>query len=162
MLSRVFQFAKEFLPPGLLNNLRQVKEVVNDKVSLKDDGFNSVWSSLATSCNYASPAHTDKDAFISCLLVSHKPSSYNTRQKYLYTMDEKICCHFVFPLYGKAVALRPGDMLFFNPLHYHCLSDRTLEFEEEKVYVTSFYMKSAQLGLNDNDIEVSEVVSTFL
>ena len=71
-------------------------------------------------------------------------------------MEDKVACYFVFPEYGRAVALRPGDVLFFNPLHYHCLSERTLEYMDEDLHVTSFYMKSSQIGLNDNDIPVEE------
>ena len=112
---------------------------------------------------YTSPAHVDKNAFISCLIVSHIPNTHDSKRKYFYSVeDNEICCHFLFPEYGKAVALRPGDVLFFNPLHYHCLSDRTDAYQDEKVYVTSFYIKSAQLGLNDNDIELTEKVSTLL
>jgi hypothetical protein len=57
-----------------------------------------------------------------------------------------------FPEQGVAVALRPGDVIFFNPQYYHCVSGRCVEYEAEKVYLTSFYMKSMQLGLNDNSI----------
>lgn len=164
ILKRVFNFAKQFLPTGLLSSLKEIKQLVGDSVSINGDGddFDNVWSSLASSCNYVSPAHTDKDAFISCLLVSHKPSDYQQNKKHFYSIDDKVCCHFIFPEYGIAVALRPGDILFFNPLHYHCLSDRTIEYKDEDVYVTSFYMKSSQVGLNDNDIALPEVNNIFL
>jgi hypothetical protein len=59
-----------------------------------------------------------------------------------------------FPEVGIAVGLRPGDVLFFNPQYYHCVSGRTREYNTEQVYVTSFYMKSKQLGLNDNSIGI--------
>ena len=70
--------------------------------------------------------------------------------------------YFLFPDYGIAVAMRPGDVLFFNPLHYHCLSERCKEYNDEKVFVTSFYMKTSQLRLNDNDIPLSEINNHFL
>ena len=77
-------------------------------------------------------------------------------------MDDEIACHFMFPEYGIAIALRPGDVLFFNPLHYHCLSERNILYADEKVFVTSFYLKAAQIGLNDNDIGLSELDTKFL
>ena len=77
-------------------------------------------------------------------------------------MNDNIACHFLFLEYGIAVAMRPGDVLFFNPLHYHCLSERCIEYIDEKVFVTSFYMKTSQLGLNDNDIPLSEINNHFL
>jgi hypothetical protein len=57
-----------------------------------------------------------------------------------------------FPEQGVAVALRPGDVIFFNPQYYHCVSGKCVEYDTEKVYLTSFYMKTMQLGLNDNSI----------
>jgi hypothetical protein len=162
ILKRVFVIAKQFLPTGLLSNLKEIKEIVGDTTSIHGNGFENVWSSIASSCNYVSPAHTDKDAFISCLLVTHKPKNTSPNEKYFYSIDNKVCCHFIFPEYGTAVALRPGDILFFNPLHYHCLSDKTVDYIDQDVYVSSFYMKSAQIGLNDNDIPVSGFATNFL
>ena len=104
----------------------------------------------------------DKDAFLSCLLVSHTPKGTKFNEKHMYKLDDNVCCHFVFPEYGVAIALRPGDILFFNPLHYHCLSDRTMDYMNEDVYVTSFYMKSSQLGLNNIDIVPPVCNNNFL
>ena len=163
MLQRVLSLAKQFLPTGMLSQLQVIKATVKDTVSLNDDdAFNSVWASLATSFNYTSPAHVDKDAFVSCLLCSYVPKKLRNREKYYYSMDEEIACHFMFPEYGIAIALRPGDVLFFNPLHYHCLSERNILYADEKVFVTSFYLKAAQIGLNDNDIGLSESDTKFL
>ncbi len=109
----------------------------------------NVWSSMATSCNYISPSHTDKDAFLSCLMVTHVPlGTEMKKQKTMLNMD--VAVYFCFPEQGIAVALRPGDILFFNPLHHHCLSQRTSEYRNEEVYVTSFYVKSSEMGGNDN------------
>jgi len=40
-------------------------------------------------------------------------------------MDADVSNYFTFAEQGIAVALRPGDMLIFNPLYHHCLSSRT-------------------------------------
>ena len=80
MLERVKFFAKSYLPVPLMSLIRDVKTKVNDKVSIHGnvEDFNSVWASLALSCNYMSPAHTDKDVFISCLMCLHVPSELST------------------------------------------------------------------------------------
>jgi ectoine hydroxylase-related dioxygenase (phytanoyl-CoA dioxygenase family) len=42
-----------------------------------------------------------------------------------------------FCLVGRAVALRPGDMLLFNPQYYHCCSQKTLHYKANNVYVNT-------------------------
>ena len=49
-----------------------------------------------------------------------------------------------------AIALRPGDVLFFNPLQKHCLSQRTLHYLDEKLYCSAFYLTTKQISGNDN------------
>jgi hypothetical protein len=46
--------------------------------------------------------------------------------------------------------------MFFNPLIPHCVSQRTLEYATEDVYLTSFYLKNKQIGLNDNRIPITD------
>jgi ectoine hydroxylase-related dioxygenase (phytanoyl-CoA dioxygenase family) len=75
----------------------------------------------------------------------------------MYTEDMPIAVYFCFPNKGVKIGLRPGDVLFFNPLHYHCVSQRTSHYSEDEIFVTSFYMKSAQLGRNDNSIPFENV-----
>ena len=105
--------AKAFLPTGLLSQLKHIKKMVNDTVAINNEqDFNSVWASIATSCNYVSPGHTDKDAFLSCLICSHVPKEISTNTKHFYKMEDKVACYFEFPEYGRAVALRSGDVLF--------------------------------------------------
>ena len=155
MLNRGLHFAKMCLPFGLLDTLKKVKWITNNrsaflkKERMSNEQMNNVWSSMATSCNYISPSHTDKDAFLSCLMVTHVPSGTEMKkQKTILNME--VAVYFCFPEQAIAVALRPGDILFFNPLHHHCLSQRTMEYLNEDVYVTSFYIKSAEMGGNDN------------
>ena len=98
----------------MLSQLKVIKATVKDTVSINDDdAFNSVWASLATLFNNTSPAHVDKDAFVSCLIYLYVPKKLRSRDKYYYLMDDEIACHFMFPEYGIAIALRPGDVLFF-------------------------------------------------
>jgi hypothetical protein len=160
MLCRVQQFAKMWLPYGLLSTLKKIKETVkfNESFSKKSSKVNDnlIWASIATSCNYISPSHVDNDAFLSCLTVScvKKGTEY---KKQKIDLNMPVAVFFCFPESNIAVALRPGDILFFNPLYHHCLSQRTKEYIDEEVYVTSFYLKSGQLSGNDNSIKFDNI-----
>jgi hypothetical protein len=106
-----------------------------------------------------SPAHVDDDAFLTAITVSYVPQ-HSLHKKYFYSKnlhELPIACYMCFPEVGVAVGLRPGDVLYFNPMYYHCVSGRTKHYTDKKVYVTSFYMKAMQLGLNDNSIGIDNV-----
>jgi hypothetical protein len=66
----------------------------------------------------------------------------------------EVALYFCLPKYGVCIALCPGDIIIFNPLEYHCISQRTECYKNEWIVVTSFYLKAKQLGLNDNVIPV--------
>jgi hypothetical protein len=155
---RVKKIAKEYLPSGLLSSLMISKFIVDDTINYdyndgkkNNDKFNkSIWASMASSYNYISPAHTDNDSFLSCLTTTLYPINEPRNGKYIYPDKTKICCYFCLPGVNTAVALRPGDVLFFNPLEKHCLSQRTVEYLMEKLYVSSFYITTKQISGNDN------------
>ena len=65
-----------------------------------------------------------------------------------YQDDDPIVCYFCFPRIGCAVALRPGDILMFNPQEPHCISSRCNS--DDQVYCISCYLKTRVVGLNDN------------
>lgn len=156
MLNRAKFFGKSYLPFGLLSTLQAMKQFIGDKTSVDNcpNPESSVWASAALSCNYVSPAHIDKDAFLSCLMVLHVPDSC-TFSDYKYTEDMNVAIYFCLPESGVSIALRPGDVLFFNPLYYHCISQRTEEYICDDIYVTSFYMKTGQISGNDNTLQLS-------
>jgi hypothetical protein len=161
LTKRMEFFGKQVLPFGLLSTIKDVRQSVNDTMSLTSTtgGEERIWASLATSYNYMSPAHVDDDAFLTVLTVSYVPYIFRNK-KYFYKdhiNDLPVACYMCFPELGIAVGLRPGDVIFFNPHYYHCVSGRTIEYDTEIVYVTSFYMKSMQLGLNDNSIGIDNV-----
>ena len=62
----------------------------------------------------------------------------------------------VFPEVGLAVGIRPGDHILFNPLHYHCVSVRERAYDYSEVYITSFYLNTAVVGMNNNKLEIDE------
>jgi hypothetical protein len=155
---RVKKMAVEYLPRGLLSSLMISKFIVDDKINydynaLKNSNgkFNrSIWASMASSYNYISPAHTDNDSFLSCLTTTLYPAAEPRNGKYMYPYKSDICCYFCLPGVNTAVALRPGDILFFNPMQKHCLSQRTEEYISEKLYCSSFYITTKQISGNDN------------
>jgi ectoine hydroxylase-related dioxygenase (phytanoyl-CoA dioxygenase family) len=73
-----------------------------------------------------------------------------------YQLDAPVSNYFVFAEQGVAVALRPGDMLVFNPNYNHCLSSRTSTYENKDVFYNSLYLKSAVVGKNDNTIPLTQ------
>jgi hypothetical protein len=92
--------------------------------------------------------HTDEDFFYSVTTV---PSAYGLREDIdRYQIDVEVCNYFTFPEQGIAVALRPGDILLFNPQYQHCISSRTSIYETEDVFCVSLYLKSAVVGKNDS------------
>jgi hypothetical protein len=156
MMKRMQFLANSWLPFGLITILEDVKSICQDNASfdMTDNGLKEIWSSMATSYNYISPAHIDKDAFLGCLTVTFVPAVKEENVNYgKYSEKEyPVALYFCFPEHGVAVALRPGDVMFFNPREYHCVSQRTNEYKDEQVFVTSFYLKAAQVSLNNNSI----------
>ena len=125
MMSRAERCAKMFLPFGLLSFLKKCKELCDSDENYistpkynKDSVTNTtqsqyatIWSSVATSCNYVSPSHVDDDCFICCLMVSYTSKiKKETNDHYQYNMP--IALYFNFPNQGIAVGLRPGDIFF--------------------------------------------------
>lgn len=80
---------------------------------INKDGFAT---QVAVSKWYTSPAHVDKDSFYSILSVNDESASKND-----------VIYHFCFPTYGRYVAMRPGDIIMFNPLVVHCASNPRTE-----------------------------------
>jgi hypothetical protein len=114
----------------------------------------TIFAALANALDYWSPAHTDQDFFYSLFTIN--VPGLTTLQKKTYSVDLAIVHHFVFPEYGIAVAMRPGDCLLFNPQHFHCLSEKEEKYDGATVYVTSFYLKTAVVCKNDNTIPLTE------
>jgi len=76
--------------------------------------------------------------------------------------DAAVAQHFCFPEFGYAIAVRPGDVIIFNPNCYHCISSKNDAYEGIPVHVTSFYLKTAHVGGNDNRRELTEEGLTYL
>jgi hypothetical protein len=77
-----------------------------------------VFAAIASACNVCLNSHTDDDAFYSVVTTMEEDP---TKQFGIY---DEIALYFTFPTLGLAVALRPGDILYFNPTIYHSVSSR--------------------------------------
>jgi hypothetical protein len=65
-----------------------------------------------------------------------------------YRVDDRILCYFAFQRIGTAVALRPGDVLLFNPQEPHSISSCCKP--GDKIFCISPFLKMGAVGLNDN------------
>jgi len=103
-------------------------------------------AAMASSMNYSAPAHEDDDFLFSIhqLNVIDGPES------------EDVVQFFCFPTYGFAIGLHPGDVILFNPHVHHCLSEKTHQYRDVDVHVTTFYVKTAHVGKNDNTLPLTE------
>jgi hypothetical protein len=76
-------------------------------------GPESVLPSFSQALNTYLSLHTDEDFFYSILTMALAHALRDDIDQ--YKMDADISNYFVFAEQGIAVALRPGDMLIFNP-----------------------------------------------
>ena len=113
-----------------------------------------IWGSLACGKNYYLNSHTDEDFFYSLTTTTSALGMRHDIDR--YAMDAEVCNYFTFAEQGVAVALRPGDMLLFNPLYQHCISSRTTIYESNDVFCLSMYLKTAIVGKNDNSLPLTE------
>lgn len=80
-----------------------------------DGRESSIWSAIAIAENVAMNMHRDNDFFLGAASVITNET---------LGQDERICQFFCFPEYGRAVGLRNGDVVLFNPRKAHCISGR--------------------------------------
>jgi hypothetical protein len=112
-----------------------------------------VWGSIACGKNYYLNSHTDEDFFYSLTTIA---SSHGLEADIdQCSMKADICSYFVFAEQGVTVALRPGDMLLFNPMCQHCLSSRSSLCSNKDIFCVSLCLKSAVVGKNDNSLPLT-------
>ena len=103
-----------------------------------------IYGAFASGVNVYLNAHQDKD-FTYCATSIHMRDQYQPSQR--------IVAYFAYTKLGIAIPLRPGDVLFFNPLEEHCISSRCCN--DDDIYCLSLYLKSDNIGLNDNSKELT-------
>jgi len=91
--------------------------------------------------------HTDEDFTMSIIQVFLKGLTH-------YNVHDDIIVFFCLPTLGVAVPLRPGDYLIFNPRLPHCISSRCAI--EHEVISISAYLKSSIVGMNNNDLPLTQ------
>jgi hypothetical protein len=150
LISTCQDVAKGYVPANELRGL-QFAKMMAQWPNLKGVSSQQIWGSLACGKNYYLNSHFDEDFFYSLTTIA---SAWGLRQDIdRYSMEAEVCNYFTFAEEGIAVALRPGDMLLFNPLYQHCLSSRTSNYEKKDVFCLSLYLKTAVVGGNDNSVQ---------
>jgi hypothetical protein len=153
LMTRCEEVAKGYLPSNELRGL-QIAKLLGEWQEIDGVASQPIWGSLASGKNYYLNSHTDEDFFYSLTTIA---SPHGLRQDIdRYSMDAEVCNYFTFAEQGIAVALRPGDMLIFNPMYHHCLSSRTSSYETEDVFCLSLYLKTTIVGKNDNSLPLTD------
>ena len=121
MMNRLFYFAKRFLPFGMLSILENSKLLFDDDSRHASNpnnrsNFSAIWSNVSTSVNDLHPAHLNEDAVLSALLVTFVPKEKKANRCLNYNLNMEIAIYFCYPTLGIAIALRPGDILFLQPI----------------------------------------------
>jgi hypothetical protein len=57
--------------------------------------------------------------------------------------------------------LRPGDIIVFNPHIHYCLSEKGAAYNERDVHVITFYVQTAHVGKNDNNLPLTKEENYF-
>jgi hypothetical protein len=162
MMTQVEHVSSKFIDTDVLRGFEEAKKVVEIGAMPHAEESKhkpTIWASLSCGRNHILNAHRDDDFFLSATMVLNREALDKKRKS--LKMDVEICSYFVFPGQGKAVALRPGDILLFNPNMMHCISSRTVAYKEKDVYCISFYLKTSVVGKNDNSLELTEEERTF-
>ena len=132
----------------VLSHIHHAKKVVPFKTfTSSNDNYNAqFFGGIAFGTNVFLRCHTDADFTFSIIQVFLKG-------KLKYLPHDDIVVYFCFPTLGVAVPLRPGDYLLFNARIPHCISSRCKL--EDEIMCTSTYLKTAIVGMNNNDLPLT-------
>jgi hypothetical protein len=154
LMTRCGEVGKGYIESNEIRGLR-IAQVLQQWKEIKGVASQPIWGSLACGKNYYLNSHTDEDFFYSLTTIA---SEYGVQDgKDIYNVDAEVCNYFNFAEQGIAVALRPGDVLLFNPMYHHCLSSRTSFYQNSDVFCLSLYLKTAVVGGNDNTAQSGDV-----
>lgn len=147
---RVTGTATEFLPSSWLRALREALSGTGADQRALDKGVFA--ACVASTVDYSAPSHVDDDFFLSFHQI-------NVKGRY---GDAEIVHYFCFPSLRVAVPLCPGDILIFNPHVHHCLSSKTSAYSQDRVHVSTFYVKTRHISGNDTDAPIPHKVLDWL
>jgi hypothetical protein len=137
----------EFIPSWLLAGITKA----NGMKAWPTVGQSKFVAAMASSVNYSAPAHLDDDYLFSIHQLNVDGC----------IADNTIVQCFCFPTFGFAIGLRPGDIIVFNPHVHHCLSEKGAAYNKQDVHVTTFYVKTAHVGKNDNNLPLTNEENHF-
>jgi hypothetical protein len=135
-----------------ISHLHQAKKLIPFKTFSPSTGDNlSTFSAdfsvgIAFGTNVFLCCHTDEDFTMSISQVVLKG-------RCKYSLEDKVVAYFCFPTLGVAIPLWPGNNLMFNALVPHCISSRSKL--EDEIMCASVYLKTAIVGMNNNDIPLT-------
>jgi len=148
---RLEHISTMFVPSNWLRGIRKMAYVVN--LNSIDVGAKMLFhGAMASNFDYCAPAHVDND-------FKWSVHQLNVKDRY---GDSEIAQYFCFPTLGFAVALRPGDVLLFNPRVHHCLSDKSPQYADDRVHVTTMYLKLGHVSGNDVDRTLTQEEREYL
>lgn len=159
MITRAEMSFRAIADHSVLSHLDLAKRVVPFKTftsSRKDlpSNFHArYFGGIAFGTNVFLRCHTDADFTFSIIQVFLKGKSQ-------YLPDDDVVVYFCFPTLGVAIPLRPGDYLLFNARIPHCISSRC-KYEDE-ILCTSMYLKTAIVGMNNNDLPLTQEQTTIV
>lgn len=155
---RCEQLARRFIPIAEHRALYEALKLANTPVA---QTFWDIYSSCAMGTDFQAAMHTDFDAFFSILIVHSIVKGDNhpllSRLSANLAKLPAPAHHFIFPTFGLAIQLRPGDHFFFNPLFIHGCSAKLPEYQQSNVSLMAFYLKAACVDGHDaDDIQLTD------
>jgi hypothetical protein len=137
------EVADGYLPSKHLRGIQIAKSILQWQ-EMDGCGKQSVYASFAEALNTFLSSHTDDDFFYSLLMIASARALREDIDR--FKLDAEVSNYFVFAEQGITVAVRPGDILIFNPKYHHCLSSRASAYENDDVHSMSLYLKTAIIG----------------
>jgi hypothetical protein len=143
---------------AVISHIYHAKKLVPFKTFQSTGDLSYTFSSdffggIAFGTNVFLHCHTDADFTMSI-------SQIFLKGKDVYHLDDDIILYFCFPTLGVAAPLRPGDYFMFNALIPHCISSRCKL--EDDVICVSFYLKTAIVGMNENNLSLTPKQSAII
>jgi hypothetical protein len=154
MMKRAEMSFRAIADHAVLSHLALARKVVSFKTftsSMADHPSNvnaQFFGGIAFGTNVFLCCHTDEDFAFSIIQVFLKGTSQ-------YPLNDQVVAYFCVPTIGVAVPLCPGDYILFNARIPHCISSRC-KFEDEML-CTSTYLKTAIVGMNNNDLPLTQL-----
>jgi hypothetical protein len=149
-IQKVEKIALGNMPTRYKRGFNLAKSVYNYETFPDNEHFASthMYSSIATALNVCLESHQDLDSTYSVVTTLEAGTT-------TYSLYDPVIQYFTFPTLGLAIALRQGDILFFDAMLYHSVSSR--RYPNRSIWCTSLYTKNLVVGGNDNSLPLNDV-----